>query len=101
MGAGAAQDGEGGASSPEKGVRGVAVRAGGVDTGANTGDLGFELDDARMEFVDRQRVEILGEKLVQWVLRPSRKQVVEVHNASKVDRGAREVNRMGPCCRTR
>ena len=47
----------------------------------DAGDLFLQRFDSRLQFVDRQRIEILFAKLGEWILRLVGKEIVEVHDA--------------------
>ena len=69
-----------------------AVRSGEGDAGATAGDLRFQRGDARVEFVRRQRVEILLRDFRERVLWLGREKIVTVHRDS-VDRARLAVNK--------
>lgn len=53
----------------------------------------FERRDALVQFVDRQRIEILHRQLAEEVVLATRKFFVGVHLGSNVDRGGHDVNK--------
>jgi len=59
---------------------------------AGSHDFTFERGDARFQFGDRQRIEVLPDQLGQCVIR-TRRGVVQVHAGANVDRGADDVNK--------
>lgn len=57
-----------------------------LDVGFDAGDFGVERRDARVQFLDRNRVEVLPAKRDQRIVGLAREKFVEIHGANRLTR---------------